>query len=155
MQIGDLPTPYGIDVTTATNALAAIRSLLQGATTDYGIANKAGSTLSNVDTNALVFVRSVQVKLFMDCSFLYTRRRLTCQDGAESLVCMFNLLCVSLGRQFLRSHCHFRELDTLAKIKVLCEHKLLSSTLRDSHELNIPLTNMLTLSPKDPTACWL
>ena len=61
VQVGSLPTAYGIDITTATNALAAVRAALQGASVDYGIANKAGSTLSDVDSNALVFSRSVQV----------------------------------------------------------------------------------------------
>lgn len=60
-QVGSLPTPYGIDVVTATNALAAVRAALQGASADYGIADSAGSTLSDVDSNALVFSRSVQV----------------------------------------------------------------------------------------------
>lgn len=61
VQIGSLPTIYGINVTTATNALAAVRAALQGADEDLGIANRAGSTLVDADGNALVFSRSVEV----------------------------------------------------------------------------------------------
>lgn len=61
LQVGALPTPYGINITTATNALAAVRELLQGADKDYGVANFAGSTLTNADSDSLVFARSVEV----------------------------------------------------------------------------------------------
>ena len=61
VQLASLPTVYGINVTTTTNALAAVRAALQGADEDLGIANRAGSTLVDADGNALVFSRSVEV----------------------------------------------------------------------------------------------
>ena len=61
VQLASFPTIYGINVTTATNALAAVRAALQGASQDFGIGNSAGSTLVDADGNALVFSRSVEV----------------------------------------------------------------------------------------------
>lgn len=63
MQIAALPTLYGINVTTTTNALAAVRAALQGADQDFGIANRAGSTLVDADGNALVFARTVEARI--------------------------------------------------------------------------------------------
>lgn len=55
------PTPYGINITTTTNALATVRRVLQGAPEDLGIANRLGSTLTDADGNSLVFTRTVEV----------------------------------------------------------------------------------------------
>ena len=63
LQLSALPTPYGINITTATNALATVRRVLQGAPEDLGIGNYAGSTLVDADGNALVFTRTIEVSI--------------------------------------------------------------------------------------------
>ena len=62
LQLGALPTVYGINVSAATTALATTRRVLQGAPEDLGIEGPTGSTLVDADGNALVFDRSVQVQ---------------------------------------------------------------------------------------------
>jgi hypothetical protein len=61
LQLGSLPTVYGLNITATTTALATVRRVLQGAEEDLGIGNSAGSTLVDADGNALIFDRSVQV----------------------------------------------------------------------------------------------
>lgn len=92
VQVGSLPTAYGIDVTTATNALAAVRAALQGASVDYGIANKAGSTLSDVDSNALVFSRSVQVSFPLCAPFPLPNMCRASPSCGQSLLARHKLL---------------------------------------------------------------
>lgn len=65
--LGSFPTPYGLNISAATTAIATVRRVLQGAPADLGIANRAGSTLVNADGNALIFTRTIEQTL----AFLY------------------------------------------------------------------------------------
>lgn len=64
VQLSSFPTPYGLNISSTTSALATVRKVLQGAPADLGISTGSQSTLVDADGNALIFTRTVEVPFF-------------------------------------------------------------------------------------------
>ena len=70
VQLGSFPTPYGLNISSTTSALATVRKVLQGASEDLGISTNSQSTLVDADGNALIFTRTVEVHTSHEASSL-------------------------------------------------------------------------------------